>query len=262
MKLPNLYYREFGNPQNPPLVVLHGLLGSSRNWLKMAQLLSDDYWVFLLDLRNHGSSFHHDQMDYPALVEDLEQWRKAKLISRFHLIGHSLGGKIAMNYSISHPIAIQSLVIVDIAPKNYDLHYRREFEALNQLPLERINSRKEAENFILPWVSDWAMRQFLLTNLQISEKSSFKWEINLPALTKSLPILSRNPLKSGQDFSGNTLFLKGGQSKFILPSDYPFIHSYFPNNIITTLKESGHNPHIDQPKEFFEGVLHFLPPKQ
>ena len=97
MKLPNLYYREFGNPQNPPLVVLHGLLGSSRNWLKMAQLLSDDYWVFLLDLRNHGSSFHHDQMDYPALVEDLEQWRRAKLISRFHLIGHSLGGKIAMN---------------------------------------------------------------------------------------------------------------------------------------------------------------------
>lgn len=262
MKLPNLYHREFGNPENPPIVVLHGLLGSSRNWLKMASLLSKEYWVCLLDLRNHGKSFHHNQMDYSDLVEDLEQWRNTQSITRFNLIGHSLGGKIAMKYSVLHPRIIESLVIVDIAPRDYSPHYRREFEALNHLPLERINSRKDAEDFIFPWVPDWAMRQFLLTNLQRSGKSSFSWQINLGALTEALVDLSRNPLTLGQCFTGRTLFLKGDQSRFVLPSDYPSVHAYFPKTTITTLKESGHNPHIDQPEAFLEEVLHFLSPKQ
>ena len=258
MKSPKLYYREFGNSKNPPIVVLHGLLGSSRNWLKIAELLSLEYWVFLLDLRNHGRSFHDNWMDYPTLVQDLEQWQKLHLITPFHLIGHSLGGKIAMKYGIEHSNKIQSLTIVDIAPKDYPPHYCREFEALNQLPLEKINSRKDAEDFISSWVPDWAMRQFLLTNLQRSGKSSFKWQINLPAITKAIPNLSKNPLNPSHYFIGKTLFIKGRLSEFILTKDYPNIHSYFPEARICTLKDSGHNPHIDQPNEFVQTIKHYL----
>lgn len=245
MKSIPLAFITLGKPENPVLIILHGLLGSSRNWLGVGKILSDYFNVFLLDLRNHGASPHSDSMSYDDMVNDLFDWIDKNNIDSFYLLGHSLGGKVAMTYACRYPKGLLGLIIEDIAPKEYNLRYIEEFEAMNNLALESIKNRADADKFMEAKISDWAWRQFILTNLVRDENKNFHWQINLPILTRWLPQIMLNPIKNEDKFEGPTLFLRGENSDFINNDDYPNIYKHFPKVIIIEFPHTGHNIHIE-----------------
>lgn len=240
-----LAFTALGQSEKPALIILHGLLGSSRNWLGVGKILSADFNVFLLDLRNHGISPHSDSMSYDDMVNDLSDWVDKNNIPSFYLLGHSLGGKVAMTYACRHPRHLLGLIIEDIAPKEYNLRYSAEFEAMNNLALATIKNRTDADKAMEAKISDWTWRQFILTNLVRDENKNFLWQINLPVLTRWLPQIMQNPIKNEDKFNGPTLFLRGETSDFITNDDYPNIYKHFPQATILELPHTGHNVHIE-----------------
>lgn len=258
----HLSHREFGGEGKPPLILLHGLLGSSRNWQTVGADLAAQFNVFALDLRNHGRSPHAGQMDYDVMVEDVLGWMDQSGLRQSSFLGHSMGGKVAMLLACRFPERVSRLVVVDIAPKTYlSEAHRAEFAAMNELDLRALKSRGEAELKFEARVGDWAMRKFLSTNLERTdsiEGSEWKWQINLPVLTASLPKLEANPLRENDRFSGPTLLIKGGRSRYIDESDFARFQTYFPNATRTTIETSGHNPHMETRAAFAAAVLKFL----
>lgn len=251
-----LFHRELGGAGNPPLVILHGLLGSSRNWQTAGRDLAARHHVFALDLRNHGSSPHVDEMTYPAMVDDVIAWLDERSIGRAALLGHSMGGKVAMLLACRHAARVERLTIVDIAPKDYYwVAHRAEFAAMLELDLATLASRAEAEMRFEARVDDWAMRKFLATNLERSPEGQWRWMVNLPALTAALPTLEKNPLAGAEHFSGPTNFITGARSRYVLPDDHPAIHRFFPAAKIETIPDSGHNPHMEQRPRFVRAAL-------
>lgn len=251
-----LFHRDLGGAGRPPLVILHGLLGSSRNWQTAGADLTSDYHVFALDLRNHGQSPHDPVMSYEAMAGDVLQWMESRDMARVSLLGHSMGGKVAMHLACRHAARVERLFVVDIAPKVYrsDGH-RAEFAAMNELELRSVTSRGEAEMRFEARVGDWAMRKFLATNLVRDDSGAWSWQINLPALTEALPRIEANPLMAEDQFTGPTVFVAGGRSNYITQDDLPAIHSHFPAATLITLPNSGHNPHIESRPDFVNAVL-------
>jgi len=252
----SLAHRELGGAGQPPLLLLHGLLGSSRNWQTAGRDLAARYHVFALDLRNHGESPHADEMTYAATVDDVLGWMDARGFARATLLGHSMGGKTAMLLACRHPERVERLVIVDIAPKNYLwAAHRAEFAAMHELDLAHLKSRGEAELKLEARVDDWAMRKFLTTNLARTDAGGWRWQINLPVLTTALPLLEANPLAAEDRFDGSTQLMIGGKSRYVLPEDHAAIRTHFPAARIETIANSGHNPHMDARQEFVRVVL-------
>lgn len=250
-----LFHRDLGGAGKPPLVVLHGLLGSSRNWLTTGGDLAADYHVLAPDLRNHGKSPHADEMTYEAMGADVLAWMDDIGLKRVTLMGHSMGGKVAMLLACRHPERVERLVVVDIAPKAYLSHeHRAEFAAMNELKLDALQSRGEAELRFEARVGDWAMRKFLTTNLERDEAGGWRWQINLPALTAALPEIEANPLATGDRFDGPTLFVRGGKSRYIAEVDALAIKAHFPRARVVTIADSGHNPHMETRAEFVSAV--------
>ncbi len=246
-----LYSRDLGGEGNPPLIVLHGLLGSSRNWLGAGAALADSWHVHALDLRNHGRSPHADTMDYPELVDDVLAWLDRYNLGQVDLMGHSLGGKVAMILACRFPERVRRLVIVDIAPKSYRSEgVRAEFAAMHELRLAELKSRTEAEIKMEARVPDWAMRKFLTTNLERTPEGGFAWSINLPVISAALPNLEAAPLTAEDRFDGPGLFLVGGKSRYVGSSDHDTIRRHFPAAAIEVLPGSGHNPHMQSREEF------------
>lgn len=252
-----LAFGSLGKPGNPPLIILHGLLGSSRNWIGVGKLLSEYFNVFVLDLRNQGNSPHVDSMSYDDMVDDLVVWLEGKDIDKFYLLGHSLGGKVAMTYACRHPERLLGLIVEDIAPKEYELRYGIEFDAMNSLNLGNVNTRTDADEAMKAKIADWGWRQFILTNLVRGEDKKFYWQINLKTLTAWLPEIMKNPLKKDDKYEGPTIFIRGVSSDFILDEDYPFIHRFFPNSSIVVIENSGHNVHIDNTEALVRAVRGF-----
>ncbi|MBT5903323.1 MAG: alpha/beta fold hydrolase [Opitutaceae bacterium] len=248
-----LYSRDLGGAGNPPLVVLHGLLGSSRNWLSAGKALAEHWHVLALDLRNHGKSPHGDSMTYEDLVQDVLAWMDRQGWERADFVGHSMGGKVAMCIAIRHPERIKRLVVVDIAPKSYrSAGSRAEFAAMHEIKLPELKSRTEAELKMESRVPDWAMRKFLTTNLERIESGGWRWAINLTGITAALPELEENPLAADETFTGPTLFVLGGKSRYVLEHDHAGIRGHFPKVEIRQISESGHNPHMQNRDEFAE----------
>jgi pimeloyl-ACP methyl ester carboxylesterase len=251
-----LFHRDLGGAGHPPLVILHGMLGSSRNWQTAGRDLAEKYHVFALDARNHGGSPHAELMDYPAMAGDVMTWLDAQGLPRVTLMGHSLGGKTAMLLACRQAERVERLIVVDIAPKDYQSpEDRAEFAAMNGLNLADVHSRAEAEMRFEGRVSDWAMRKFLATNLERDARGGWRWVVNLPVLTAALPVLERNPLGPAQRFEGPALFIAGGKSTYIAPEDAVVIRRHFPVAELTTLVTSGHNPHIEAREAFVTHVL-------
>lgn len=235
--------------------MLHGLLGSSRNWLTTGGDLASRYHVLAPDLRNHGKSPHAEPMDYPTMMADVLAWMDAQGLGKATLMGHSMGGKIAMLLACRHPERVERLVVVDIAPKHYLSHaHRAEFAAMNELRLETLQSRGEAELRFEARVSDWAMRKFLATNLERTEDGRWRWQINLPVITRGLPEIEGNPLVSEDKFDGPVLFVTGGKSDYVRESDLSVITAHFPKARIKVLAGSGHNPHMETRAAFVAAV--------
>lgn len=252
-----LFHRDLGGDGNPPLVILHGLLGSSRNWQTVGRDLAGAFHVFALDLRNHGGSPHADEMTYEAMVGDVIAWLDAQGLPRVTLMGHSMGGKVAMLLACRHPARVERLIIVDVAPKDYFwAAHRAEFAAMNELDLEHLASRGEAELSFEARVNDWAMRKFLATNLERAPEGGqrWRWIVNLPVLTAALSALEKNPLGPEDRFEGATLLVVGGKSRYFAAEDHANVLKHFPNAKVETIAESGHNPHMEAREAFVARV--------
>jgi esterase len=245
----DLFARELGGVGQPPLLLLHGLLGSSRNWQSSGADLAragTGRPVWALDLRNHGKSAWAEPMDYPALVADVIAWLDARGFTAVDLVGHSLGGKVAMALACRQPTRVRRLVVVDIAPKPYrSFAHRAEFIAMHELQLQGLQSRAEAELRFEARVPDWAMRKFLTTNLERTEDGAWRWGVNLPVISAALPLLEANPLSPGEAYGGPTLVVRGGKSDYVLDADRPAISAFFPTAVLQTIPAAGHNPHME-----------------
>lgn len=251
-----LFHRDLGGAGNPPLVILHGMLGSSRNWQTAGRDLAAEFHVFALDLRNHGGSPHAAEMTYSAMVEDVLGWFEAQELPRVTLLGHSMGGKVAMLLACRHPERVERLIVVDIAPKDYFwVAHRAEFAAMNELKLEHLQSRAEAELRFEARVSDWAMRKFLATNLERIPEGGWRWLINLPTLTAALPQLEKNPLLPADRFEERTLVITGGKSGYVQTGDWSRVTEHFPAAKWEIIPEAGHNPHMETREQFVKLVV-------
>lgn len=249
-------HRDLGGSGKPPLVVLHGMLGSARNWQTTGRDLTGRFHVFALDLRNHGNSPHADTMSYEEMMGDVIGWLDARAIEQAGFLGHSMGGKIAMLLGGREPRRVEQLTIVDIAPKDYFWPaHRASFAAMNELNLSDLHSRAEAEMRFEARVPSWPMRRFLATNLERTEDGRWYWQINLPVLTRALPDLEKNPLRATDRFEGPVRFIAGGKSTYIEPADHAAIHAHFPAAEIVTLANVGHNPHMEAREAFVAAVL-------
>jgi len=250
-----LFHRDLGGTGAPPVVLLHGLLGSSRNWQTVGRDLAASRRVFALDLRNHGQSPHDPDVSYPALAADVAAWLDAQGLGPAEFVGHSMGGKVAMLIACREPARVARLVVVDIAPKDYDWPaHRAEFQAMNALDLASLASRAQAEAQFEALVPDWAMRKFLTTNLDRAPGGGWRWVVNLATLTAGLAAIEGNALADSDRFDGPTLFLAGGNSGYIMPADHDLIRGHFPNARIETIAGSGHNPHIEARAAFVAAV--------
>jgi len=251
-----LHARDLGGGGKPPLLLLHGLLGSSRNWQSAGGDLAGAYHVSALDLRNHGRSPHAEIMNYGAMVNDVLAWMDGQGIGRASLLGHSMGGKVAMALACRNPQRVERLIVVDIAPKDYTSQaHRAEFAAMNALDLRALTSRAEAEARFEPYVPDWAMRKFLTTNLERDESGGWKWLVNLTVLTTSLPGLEASSLTDADRFNGPTDFIIGEKSGYVREADRTAILRHFPSTRFTTILGSGHNPHMEARVPFVAAVL-------
>jgi esterase len=251
-----LFHRDLGGAGNPPMVLLHGMLGSSRNWQTAGRELAASGHVYALDLRNHGLSPHSGDMSYGAMAGDVAAWMDANGLGTAELVGHSMGGKVAMLLACRQPQRVSRLVIVDIAPKDYDWPaHRQEYAAMNALDLANLRSRAQAESEMEAQVPEWSMRKFLTTNLERGTAGGWRWTVNLPVLTASLGLLESNPIGAHERFDGSALFIRGAKSRYILPGDEPLIRRHFPAARIATIESSGHNPHIEARDAFVAAVV-------
>ncbi len=255
----SLHSLRFKNPDASALVILHGLLGSSRNWTMIGKALRNHFDVHALDLRNHGRSPHSEVMRWEAMVKDLKAYLDRNDIGKTILMGHSFGGKVAMRFACEYPRIVEKLIIVDIAAKAYPPYYDDEFRAMKRIVVGELFSRKEAEQLLEPFVPEWAMRQFLLTNLVCDETTdTFKWQVNLECLHTSLPYIRQNSLRETDRFDGPTLLVRGGKSNFINDEDVQEMVHWFSHLREVILSKAGHNVHIEDREGFLERLTGWL----
>lgn len=253
-----LKFREFGKAGRPPLVILHGLLGSSRNWQMAAKELEDCFHVFCLDLRNHGESPWAEPHSYEAMVDDLQQWMESRLDGKPVLMGHSMGGKLAMKFACEFPDLIRKLIVVDISPRLYPKTHDDEFIGMREVKRRGATTRGKAEIILAAYISDWAKRKFLLTNLIRKDgEETLEWQINLDGIEVSLREIEKSPLSAGQCYEGDSLFVMGGKSSYFSSDDVSIIREHFPTSGIEVMSESGHNPHFECRERFAQIVRDF-----
>lgn len=238
------------------MIILHGLFGSSDNWFTHSKKFAEHFEVYLVDQRNHGQSPHSDDMNYRLLTEDLAGFISANDLDRPIVLGHSMGGKTAMNYAISHPGEVGKLVVVDIMPKSYPVHHDHILEGLMAIEIDEIKSRNEADEILAQHVPELAVRQFLLKNLSRNESQKFEWKINLDALSQHIEDLGAGLQYDGV-YEGPTLFVKGAKSNYYKVGDEVAVKKFFPNAEIVTV-DTGHWVQAEKPEAFMEAVLPFL----
>ena len=240
-----------------PLVMLHGLFGASDNWRPVAARLADRFHVFAVDQRNHGQSPHAADMDYPRMADDLNEFMTARGLDRAHVLGHSMGGKTAMQFALQYPGRVERLVVADMAPRLYPREYDPIMAALLALNLGSFTNRTQMEEALAPAVPNLALRRFLLKNLGRDGLGGFYWKINLEGIADNYRHLV-TPISAATPFAGPVLFLRGEQSDYVRPEDEPLIRALFPAAEIQTLAGAGHWLHADQPDEFARRVGEFL----
>jgi pimeloyl-ACP methyl ester carboxylesterase len=252
-----LHAAEYG--EGEPVAILHGLFGSGRNWASIAQRLAAHWRVITFDLRNHGASPWSDTMDYVAMADDVRTAMQARGHNRYSLIGHSMGGKVAMAATLMEPTAIEGLVVVDIAPVTYPtMPYAAYVHAMRGLDLGAITRRREADTKLAGAVGDPTERAFLLQNLVLGEGAPH-WRINLGAIEAALPTLAGFPaMPAGARYDGPALFIAGGRSHSLGAAQEPTVTTRFCNAAVVRLADAGHWVHTDAPEAFLSVVEAFL----
>ena len=240
-----------------PLIIMHGVFGSSDNWQTLGKVLSEQFKVYLVDLRNHGNSPHSDEFDYEVMVKDVTELMTDEGLDQAHILGHSMGGKVAMHLATQHPEKVNKLIVVDIAPKYYPPHHQEVFEGFHSVDLSNLKNRKDADHHIAKVISNVGVRQFILKNLDRKKDRSFEWKLNIGAIEKAIEQASEG-IERKVSFNGNTLFIAGSKSDYIKDEDHSLIRRYFPKATIVSIKGAGHWVHAEKPEELGEIVIEFL----
>ena len=250
-----LNFKEFG--QGDPIVILHGLFGTLDNWQTVGKQLAEDHSVYIIDQRNHGRSPHTEVHNYPSMAEDLRQFMEANWIYKAHIIGHSMGGKTAMQFALEYPDMVDKLVVVDIAPKAYPGNHHEIFDALLSLDLNNIDGRNDADRHLAKIIDDPGVRLFLMKNLSRSKNGGYRLKMNLPVLYNHYDeILAA--VDGDHAFEGPTMFIRGGQSQHMIDGDEKLIKTLFPEAVVETIKNAGHWVHADAPEELLGLVKRFI----
>ncbi|MDG2091018.1 MAG: alpha/beta fold hydrolase [Gammaproteobacteria bacterium] len=255
-----LFYKQYSTT-GKPLIILHGLFGQQGNLTVQAKALAENFKVYGFDARNHGQSAHTDTMSYPEMAEDIIETMDALEIPLADLIGHSMGGKIAMQMALTYPQRVNKLIVVDIAPVNYVSGPNEELSALQKVELSTLTSRKDADATLQTDVPNKAVRDFLLTNLQRNSEGTYQWRMNLSAITKNYSLIKswgEIGVETKSEFSGETLFIKGGNSNYLLPKYTDKTLAQFPKAIVKIINDAGHWVHNEKPEQFFNIAQEFL----
>lgn len=251
-----LHSRIEGNGQ--PFVILHGFLGMSDNWKTLgSQYVAMGYQVHLLDMRNHGKSFHSDEFSYEAMANDVKTYCEHYQLRNIILLGHSMGGKTAMLLATLHPELIEKLIIADIGPKFYPQHHQSILEGLNAVDFSKQPSRSEVEEILTNYISDFGTKQFLLKSLYWEAPGQLAFRFNLPVFNSKIEQIGK-ALPAENKFEKPTLFLRGANSNYILDEDFETIHYHFPAVKIETISNAGHWLHAENPNDFYNKTIIFL----
>lgn len=251
-----LNYKTFGS--GFPLIILHGLMGSLDNWQSIARHFSERYQVYVIDQRNHGRSPHSAEMSYDLMVGDLLEFMQVHDIERAHLLGHSMGGKVVMEFALRYPGKVDKLIVVDVAPVEYEDRHSQVFKALFAVDLATLQSRQQAEATLRQYLgSDESTVQFLMKGLYRDDDNKFQWRFNVPVLYDAYYAIS-DEVKADKPFEGPALFVKGQKSNYIDASNYSEIIDLFPNNELAEIPGAGHWVHADNPQAFMDVVDAFL----
>ena len=244
--------------EGKPFVILHGFLGMGDNWKSLGKrFLEQGYQVHLVDQRNHGRSFHSESFNYNFLAEDLKKYCDFHKLEDLILLGHSMGGKTAMNYAVNYPDNLSKLIIVDIGPKQYPLHHQDILKALSALNFSIVKTRKIANEVISEYIKNDGVRQFLAKNLYWKHPDELALRINLPVLIENIEEVGK-ALSENSIYHKDTLFLRGANSNYIENVDEFLIKKQFPNSEIQTIKNAGHWLHAENPKDFYNNVMNFI----
>jgi pimeloyl-ACP methyl ester carboxylesterase len=244
--------------EGKPLLILHGFLGMSDNWKTIGtQFAADGFQVHLLDLRNHGKSFHSDEFSYEIMAQDVLEYCQANNLEKVSIIGHSMGGKTAMLFAANHPEMVEKLVVADIGPKFYPQHHQTIFDALNAVDFTLKPSRNQVEEIVSMYITDFGTRQFLLKSLYWQEPGQLAFRFNLAVFNVNRDEIGKQ-LPENAIFIKPTLFIRGGNSNYILDEDFETIKNHFPDSRIETIPNAGHWLHAENPKLFYEITNSFL----
>ena len=251
-----LYSRIEG--EGKPLLIIHGFLGMSDNWKSYASLYAEvGFQTHILDLRNHGRSFHSDEFSYDLMAKDVLEYCQGNNLEKVAIIGHSMGGKVAMLFATEHPEMVDKLVVADIGPKYYAPHHQDILAGLNAVDFSTKPSRTDVEEILYPYIPNFGTRQFLMKNLYWKEPGQLDFRFNLKVFNEKIDVIGTS-LSEDALFENPTLFIRGGNSKYILDTDLSEIKKHFPNFELVTIPNVGHWLHAENPKLFFEETNAFL----
>ena len=240
------------------MLIIHGFMGMSDNWKSFApQYASLGYQVHLLDLRNHGRSFHADAFNYEVMMQDVITYANEHQLKSFDIIGHSMGGKVAMLLAVRHPDRVRKLIVADIGPKYYAPHHQDILAGLNAVDFSLQPDRAQVEEMLFPFIPDFGTRQFLMKNLYWKTPGQLDFRFNLKVFNKKIEEVGA-ALPEHTVFNHPTLFLRGGNSRYIIESDWEGIQRHFPQAVLDTIPNVGHWLHAENPKSFFEITARFL----
>ncbi len=244
--------------EGKPFIIMHGFLGMSDNWKTLAgQYVDAGFQVHILDLRNHGRSLHSDEWSYEVMVQDVFEYCQTHQLTKIDILGHSMGGKVAMLFATTHPEVVDKLIVADIGPKFYKQHHEDILAGLNAVDFSVKPSRSDVEEIVAQYVPDFGTRQFLLKSLYWKEPGQLAFRFNLAAFNNNLDAIGK-PLQEDLVFDKPTLFIRGGNSGYILDTDFDTIRQQFPMAKFETIPNAGHWLHAENPELFFELSTEFL----
>lgn len=249
-----LFYKEYGD--GIPVIILHGLFGFSDNWKSQAKVLANYFRVIVVDLRNHGRSKWDEIHNYETMADDVIETMDSLELAEFHVIGHSMGGKVAMHLAQSYPARLLKTIVVDMGVKSYPMHHQDLIEAIKAVPIETISARSQVNTFLSDRIPEEGVRQFLLKNLYWIERGKLAWRMNIAVLEANMRSIL-NALPEIEVLSP-TLFIKGANSNYILEEDFESIENIFLDSEIQSISGAGHWVHVDSFEEFTECVIGFL----
>lgn len=243
--------------QGPALIILHGLFGSSDNWMSLAKTFSQYFSVYLVDQRNHGRSPHSEAWDYPHMAEDIMTFMEDHGIFRASILGHSMGGKTALQFAVDYPDYLEKLIVVDMGIKGYAPHHEAILTALNSIVLDQVANRREVDQQLAQGIPDAGTRMFLMKGLTRDGDKQFVWRFNLKVIAKLYAHILA-PITFDIPYGGPTLMLYGGKSTYVLPEDHPAILASLPMTTFEMIPQAGHWVHADAPEALIQSVLAFM----